>query len=224
MVWTSDEIAARAAREISLENLVSLGVGIPCKVAEYVDKTGPVMLHSANGILGLISQNQNDTSIDRVTNAEGRPSSTRSGGSFFDINSSVTMMRGGHINVAILEATQVDQEGNLANRQATDPQNFGISSSMDLLVGARRVLICMPHTNDDGTPKLVAKCGLPLDAHQAVNMVITTMGVFEIHDEHFHLIELAPEVTWQEVCANTAGAVVDDLQTLNSSGMPDNTE
>ena len=224
MVWTFDEIAARAARKISSENLVSLGIGLPTKVANHVDRTGPVMIHSANGVLGLMSPNQNGTPIDRVANAEGMPSAIRSGGSVFDINSSVTMMRGGHIDVAILEATEVDQGGNLAISQTKDLQNFGIGSSMDLLVGARRVLVCMPHTNDDGTPKLVAKCGLPLDAHQAVNMVITTMGVFEIHDEHFHLIELAPEVTWQEVCANTAGAVVDDLQTLIRSGMPDNTK
>ena len=209
MPWSSGEIAARVADEIASERLVSIGIGIPARVADYIDVRGPVMLHMENGILGLAPRAQNQISASDITNAEGTPASARTGASFFDINDAVTMMRGGHLDVAILGAMEVDRHGDLAGWRVPGSVDSGMGGAMDLIVGARRVLVCMSHTAHDGTPKLVDRCSLPLTARRVVSMVFTGLGVFEIHDGAFNLVELAPDVEWEEVAATTAGSIID---------------
>ncbi len=209
MSWSSSEIAARVAHEVASEQLVSIGIGIPARVADHIDLKGPVMLHMENGVLGLGPRPQDQKAAPDIANAEGGPASTRAGAAFFDINAAVTMMRGGHLDVAILGAMEVDRNGDLAGWRVPGAVDSGMGGAMDLVVGARRVLVCMSHTARDGNSKLVDECSLPLTARGVVSMVFTGLGVFEIHDGAFHLVELAPEVDWDELAAATAGPLVD---------------
>ncbi len=213
MPWSSSEIAARVTAAVATEKLVSIGIGIPAQVADHIDLRGPVMLHMENGILGLGPRPHSQKAAPDITNAEGSPASARAGAAFFDINTAVTMMRGGHVDVAILGAMEVDAQGDLAGWHVPGSVDSGMGGAMDLVVGARRVLICMSHATRDGNSKLVGKCSLPLTARGVVSMVFTGLGVLEIHDGSFHLVELAPEVEWDEISAATAGPLIDDRPT-----------
>lgn len=224
MPWSSSEIAARVADEVASEKLVSIGIGIPARVAEHIDLRGPVMLHMENGILGLGPRPQNQKAALDVANAEGSPASARAGASFFDVSAAVTMMRGGHLDVAILGAMEVDAHGDLAGWQVPGAVDSGMGGAMDLVVGARRVLVCMSQTARHGDSKLVEQCSLPLTARGVVSMVFTGLGVFEIHDGAFHLVEIAPEVEWDEIVATTAGPLIDARPTSSPSDTRESTE
>ena len=217
MAWSSNEIAARVAAEIASERIVSIGIGMPARVAEHVDLKGPVMLHMENGVLGLGPRLPAHKFGADVTNASGVPASVRSDAAFFDIDVAVTMMRGGHIDVAVLGAMEVDQEGNLAGWRVPGAVDSGMGGAMDLTVGARRTYVCMSHTNRDNGAKLVESCRLPLTARQVVDKVFSGLGVFEVRDGAFHLLELAPEVGWDEVAAATAGALIDARPSTSES-------
>jgi 3-oxoacid CoA-transferase subunit B len=224
MPWSSSEIAARVADEVASEQLVSIGIGIPARVADHVNLRGPVMLHMENGILGLGPRPQNQKPALDIANAEGSPASARTGASFFDVSAAVTMMRGGHLDVAILGAMEVDAHGDIAGWQVPGAVDSGMGGAMDLVVGARRVLVCMSHTARHGDSKLVEKCSLPLTASGVVNMVFTGLGVFEIHDGAFHLVELAPEIKWDKIVAATAGPLIDARPTPSPSDARKSTE
>ncbi|MDP6350357.1 MAG: CoA-transferase [Chloroflexota bacterium] len=209
MAWTSDGIAARVAAEIASESVVSIGIGMPARIADHVDLKGPVMLHMENGVLGLGPRETANKAAPDVSNATGTPVAVRDDAAFFDIDLAVRMMRGGHIDVAVLGAMEVAHNGDLAGWRVPGAVDSGMGGAMDLVVGARRVIVCMSHTSNDGAAKLVPYCRLPLTGRGVVDMVVTGLGVFAVRDGAFHLTELADEVEWDEVAAATAGNLVD---------------
>jgi 3-oxoacid CoA-transferase subunit B len=209
VAWTSDGIAARVAAEIASESVVSIGIGMPARVADHVDLKGPVMLHMENGVLGLGPRQAANKAAPDVSNATGLPAEVREDAAFFDIDLAVRMMRGGHIDVAVLGAMEVAQNGDLAGWRVPGAVDSGMGGAMDLVVGAHRVIVCMSHTSSDGAAKLVPDCRLPLTGSGVVDMVFTGFGVFAVRDGAFHLTELADDVSWDEVAAATAGNLVD---------------
>ncbi|HJN38992.1 MAG TPA: CoA-transferase [Chloroflexota bacterium] len=209
MAWTSDGIAARIAAEIASESVVSIGIGVPARVADHVDLKGPVMLHMENGILGIGPRQAANQSAPDVANANGVPAGVRADAAFFDIDLSIRMMRGGHIDVAVLGAIEVTHNGDLAGWRVPGAVDSGMGGAMDLVVGARRIIVCMSHTSSGGAAKLVPDCRLPLTGTGVVDTVVTGLGVFAVRDGAFHLTELADDVSWDEVVAATAGALVD---------------
>ena len=212
MAWSSVEIAA--------ENVVSIGIGMPARVAAHIDLKGPVMLHMENGILGLGPRQAANKSAPDVTNAVGTPAAVRADASFFDIDLAVRMMRGGHIDVAVLGAMEVDQNGDLAGWRVPGAVDSGMGGAMDLAIGARRIIVCMSHTSSNGGAKLVPHCQLPLTGRGIVDMVFTGLGVFTVRDGAFHLTELADDVSWEDVVAATTGNLVDARSDAPDDGPP----
>lgn len=187
MSWTREQMAQRAAEEIQDGDVVNLGIGIPTLVANYL-KDRPVMIHSENGLLGMGPFPKAGTEDPQIINAGKQTVSILPGGSVFDSCLSFAMIRGGHVDVAILGAMQVAENGDLANWSVPGEKITGMGGAMDLVSGAKRVICLMSHTDKNGNPKLVKNCTLPITGLACVDLIITERGVF---NRDFTPIEVA---------------------------------
>ncbi len=195
-------IARRVAKELKDGDVVNLGIGLPTLVANYVPEGIEVVFQSENGFVGLGAAPEAGQEDDDLVNAGGAHVTIIPGGAFFDSSASFALIRGGHVDITVLGALQVDQEGNLANWKIPGKMVPGMGGAMDLVVGAKKVIISMEHTAR-GNPKILKKCNLPLTAKGQVDMIITEMGVFEFTEEGLILSEINPEFTVEDIQAVT---------------------
>ncbi|MDG4847492.1 3-oxoacid CoA-transferase subunit B [Peribacillus frigoritolerans] len=194
-------IARRAAKELTGPCIVNLGIGIPTLVAKYIDDEN-VFFHTENGLLGVADVEEDEIDPNLV-NAGKLPVGQSIGASFFNSAESFAMIRGGHIDVAILGVLQVGQTGKIANWAVPGKNIMGVGGAMDLLVGAKKVIVTMTHTSKEGKSKVLKKCTYPITSTRSVDMIITELAVFEVIDKQLKLIELMPGVTIEEVRAKT---------------------
>ncbi|TVP95459.1 MAG: 3-oxoacid CoA-transferase subunit B [Acholeplasmatales bacterium] len=195
-------IAKRIARELHDGDLVNLGIGLPTWVANHIDPAITVHLQSENGLIGLgPSPDPKDADPD-LTNAGGQPVTLQAGGMYFDSVTSFGIIRGGHVDVTVLGALEVDAEGSLASWIVPGKRVPGMGGAMDLVVGARKVIVATTHTNQ-GKPKIKTRCALPLTAYRQVNLIVTELAVLEVREDGLHLLELHPDTTLDTVRALT---------------------
>ncbi len=200
-------MAKRAFAELERGDVVNLGIGIPTLVADLIDPADEIILHTENGMLGVGPEPEGEGgAMEYPVNAGKVPVTALKGSSYFDSADSFGMIRGGHIDVAIMGGLEVDEMANLANWAVPGKPLLGVGGAMDLATGAKRLIITMYHTNPDGSSKVVPECTLPLTAVNAVDMIITELAVFAFPNHRLTLIELMPNATLEEVRAKTSAS------------------
>ncbi|KAA9000022.1 CoA transferase subunit B [Affinibrenneria salicis] len=206
-------IAQRVAQELRDGDIVNLGIGLPTQVVNYLPENVDIVLQSENGFLGLGPVTEPHA---RLVNAGGQPCGMLPGAAMFDSAFSFALIRGGHVDVSVLGGLQVDRQGNLANWMVPGKMVPGMGGAMDLVTGAKKVIIAMEHCAKDGSPKLLEQCTLPLTAKGVVDMVVTELGVFVFTQGELVLRELAPGVTLEQIGAKTAArfTLADDLRVM----------
>ncbi|MEF3693189.1 MAG: 3-oxoacid CoA-transferase subunit B [Acholeplasmataceae bacterium] len=211
-----DIIAKRVAKELKPGNLVNLGIGLPTLVANQIPEDFEIYFQSENGLIGLGPYDENNIDKD-LTNAGGQPVTLMPHGMYFDSSLSFSIIRGGHVDVTVLGALEVDREGSLASWIVPGKMVPGMGGAMDLVTGSKKVIIAMTHTNK-GIPKIKEQCTLPLTAYRQVDMIVTELAVIEVKKDGLHLIERHPDVSIEEIVKQTeAKLIFDDVKIMEVS-------
>ena len=208
MADTRELIVKRVAGFFKDGDLVNLGIGMPTMVANFIPADINVQLQSENGFIGLGPSPAAGTEDKDTVNAGGMHVTILPGGACFDSAMSFALIRGGHVDATVLGALEVDEKGNLANWIVPGKLVPGMGGAMDLVVGAKKVIIAMEHTTKNGEPKILKKCSLPLTAVNAVDWIVTELGVMEMTEEGIVLRELAPGVTVEEIQSKTEAVLI----------------
>jgi len=193
-----ERIAKRVAKELKTGNIVNLGIGLPTLVSNFVPKDAQIFFQGENGILGIASEIPEEISNSNLINAGGKYVDIIPGAMIFDSAFSFALIRGGHVDITVLGAFQVDQEGHLANWIVPGKVIAGMGGAMDLVTGAKKVIIAMTHTSK-GTPKIIKKCSLPLTSIRRVDLIVTEFSVIEPTDNGLLLKEISPDITLEKL-------------------------
>ncbi len=208
MPLNREQIAKRIADEVQDGYTVNLGIGIPTLVANYIPSTKSVMLQSENGLLGMGPFPTNDKVDADLINAGKQTITTIPGSSFFNSADSFAMIRGGHIDLTVLGAMEVDEQGSIANWMVPGKMIKGMGGAMDLVAGAKNVIVAMQHTDKEGNSKLRSVCTLPLTGVKCIKKIVSDFGVIEVTDQGFVLLEYAPDMTAEQVMKATEGKMI----------------
>jgi len=208
MATPREIVGKRVARLFENGDLVNLGIGMPTAVANYLPEGISIILHSENGFVGLGPTPPEGNQDKDIVNAGGQPVTILPYGAFFDSAMSFAIIRGGHVAATVLGALQVDEEGNLANWMIPGKMVPGMGGAMDLVAGARTVIIAMEHAAKDGSPKILKKCSLPLTGAKVADYIVTELGFMEVTAEGIVLKELAPGVTVEDIQAKTEAKLI----------------
>lgn len=208
MASVREIVGKRVAKLFEHGDVVNLGIGMPTAVADHLPPEANIVLHSENGFIGLGSAPVEGQEDKDLTNAGGKPVTILPGGACFDSPLSFAIIRGGHLAATVLGALEVDEKGNLANWMIPGKMVPGMGGAMDLVTGARQVIIAMEHTTRDGRPKILKECSLPLTAVGVVDVIVTEMGLMRVGAEGIILEELAPGVSVDDVQAKTQATLI----------------
>lgn len=208
MAWTRNEMAERAAQELEDGFYVNLGIGLPTLVANYIPEHIDVWLQSENGLLGIDEFPTQETVDADLINAGKQTVTARQGAAFFSSAESFAMIRGGKVNIAILGSMEVSEKGNLANWMIPGKKVKGMGGAMDLVAGVQKVVVLMEHCAKDGSPKIVPECSLPLTGRLVVNRIITDLGVMDITPQGVKLVELAKDVSLEQIQSATGVSLI----------------